>query len=67
MALEHSPFYPEGGGQPSDGGMLQPQGEACQVQSACNPLLPLVVSQPAIELEAVTWQVTCRGRFHLTV
>lgn len=52
VALQHSPFYPEGGGQPSDGGTLQPQGEAHQVQTACHLhlLLLWVVRQPAIEL-----------------
>ena len=65
MALEHSPFYPEGGGQPSDGGTLQPQGEAHQVPSACplHPLLLWVVRQPAIQLIGLTWQVMCRGQF----
>ena len=63
VALEHSPFYPEGGGQPSDWGMLQSQGEASQVQFACHlhPLPLWVVKQPAIVLMALTWQVMCLG------
>ena len=55
VALQHSPFYPEGGGQPADGGTLQPQGDARQVLSSCHlhSLLPWVIRQAAIELMAL--------------